>query len=227
MGGKIRSGSKKHSIRNDATAKAQFNDKPKLVPKKATKGVYKGIDYDSLEELAFLQWASDLIKAGYIDSIERAESFLLCDGLVINYAEQLKTKSKPMQQGILHGHSYTPEFRILWTKKGRETFVDDVHESKKHEKLLLGRFRVEESRIATETYIEIKPVWDQNNMERLFKVNQKWMWQKHGIFVNLVKCPLLFAETFTPQEYLITPSGFKRKIKWKIRSLYQYLNTKK
>lgn len=223
MGGKIRSGSKKHTIRNDATAKAQFNDKPKLVSKKATTGVYKGIEYDSLEELSFLQWTSDLIKAGYIKSIERSESFLLCDAFQINYAEQLKTKSKPMQQGILHGHSYTPEFKIIWNRKGQEKFVHPINLPKKFERLFLGYSEIDKGEPFFVTYIEIKPVWDQNNMERLFKVNQKWMWQKHGIFVNLVKCPILFADTFTPNEYLTTPSGFKRKIKWKIRSLYQYL----
>lgn len=220
MGGKLRSGSRAAKSRSDTAAKAQFNNKPKREPKKATTGEYLGIDFDSLEELAFLQWAQELKRAGYITSIERSESFLLCDAMTIGYAEQLKTKSKPMQQTILHGHSYTPEFRIRWSDKARDKFVEIIGGTKKFEKLFLG---VPCEFGGYETYIEIKPLWDQNNMERLFKVNQKWMWDKHHIFVNLVKCPELFPKTFTPTEYLTTPSGFKRKIKWKIRNLWTYL----
>jgi len=66
-------------------------------------------------------------------------------------------------------------------------------------------------------------MWDQNNMERLFKVNQKWMWQKHGVYVNLVKPQDLFQRTFTPKEYLRTPSGKPRKLNWKPKSLFDFL----
>lgn len=220
---KIRSGSTKHKQRNDTSSKAQFNAKPQRVAKAAVKGEYKGIAYDSLEELAFLQWASELQRAGYIHSIERAESFLLCDAMSIGYAEQLKTKSKPMQQTILHGHSYTPEFIIRWDKKALDQILSLIGSSKKHENLLLGVREVNDKGPAYITYIEIKPMWDQNNMERLFKVNQKWMWQRHNIFVNLVKCPELFARSFTPSEYLTTKSGKTRLIKWKIKKMYDYL----
>lgn len=218
---KLRSGSRQAKSRNDTSSKARFNQSTRLVPKKATTGVYNGIPYDSLEEMAFLQWAQELIAAGYIRSIERAESFLLCDGMVINYAEQLKTKSKPVQQTILHGHSYTPEFRIVWYPKAADKLIGLLKDKKKFDKLFLGTN--DESFPELVTFIEIKPLWDQNNMERLFKVNQKWMWQRHNIFVNLVKCPELFARTFTPNEYLTTKTGKNRQIKWKIRSLYQYL----
>lgn len=217
---------RKSSVRTDTSSKAKFNRSVRLVPKKATTGVYNGIPYDSLEEMAFLQWAQELIQAGYIRSIERAESFLLCDGMQIDYAQQLVTKSKPMQQTILHGHSYTPEFRITWDKKALDKIIDIIGVPKKAEKLFLGYYdgmSEYASPYNIITYIEIKPLWDQNNMERLFKVNQKWMWQKHAIFVNLVKCPELFAKTFTPKEYLTTKTGKTRQIKWKIRGIYQYL----
>lgn len=220
MGGKLRSGSRKAKARSDTAAKQQFLNVPKREPKKATTGEFLGIAFDSLEELAFLQWADDLKKAGYIKSIRRADSYLLCESMTIGYAEQLKTKSKPMQQTILHGHSYNPEFEIIWDKKALDKFVHLIGIPKKHDKAFLGWKRGDE----IVTIIEIKPLFDQNNMERLFKVNQKWMWDKHAVFVNLVKCPELFPKTFTPNAYLTTPSGFKRKIKWKIRSLYHYLN---
>lgn len=220
MGGKLRSGSRKAKQRSDTAAKAQFNNKPKREPKKATTGVFEGIAYDSLEELAFLQWAKELIVSGYIKSLERAESFLLSDALQINYVEQLKTKSKPMQQTILHGHSYTPEFRIVWSKKAFDRFIQDIDEKKRFDKLFIGKITGD----VAVTYIEVKPFFDFHNSTRMFVINQKWMLQKHNIFVNLVKCQELFTHTFTPTAYLTTPSGFKRKIKWNVKTLYNYLN---
>lgn len=191
--------------------------------KKAVTGVYLGIPYDSLEEMAFLQWANELKIAGYILSIERAESFLLCDAMQINYAQQLVTKSKPMQQTILHGHSYTPEFKILWANKAAGKITQHLNVPKKMTSILLGTPQAGGSKC--ETYIEIKPLFDQNNMERLFKLNQKWMWDKHKVFVNLIKCPELFEESFTPKEYLITRTGKKRLIKWKVKSVQSFLRT--
>jgi hypothetical protein len=220
MGGKLRSGSRRAKQRNNTGAKAQFNRKPKREAKKATKGVFEGIAYDSLGELAFLQWAKELAVAGYIKSLERAEGFLLSDALQVNYVEQLKTKSKPMQQTILHGHSYTPEFKIIWNKKAFEKFVQDSGDGKRFDKLFIGKI-VGDYGV---TYVEIKPLFDFQNTTRMFVINQKWMLQKHNIFVNLVKCPELFSHTFTPVAYLTTPSGFKRKIKWKPRGLYSYIN---
>lgn len=216
---KLRSGSSRAKQRNDTSAKARFNNAPRRVSMKATTGVYMGIPFDSLEEMAFLQWAEELKRAGYIKSIERAESFLLCDPMEIHYAQQLVTKSKPMSQVILHGHSYTPEFKIIWDKKAGDKIIGLVKQSKKFDKLFLGEHSFEHFM----TYVEIKPMFDQNNMERLFKVNQKWMWDKHDIFVNLVKCPELFAKTFTPQSYLTTKTGKTRLIKWKIKGIYEYL----
>lgn len=191
--------------------------------KKPNTGSYRNIPYDSLEELAFLQWAFELKEAGYIKSIERSESFLLSDPMQINYAQQLKTKSKPMSQHIMAGHSYTPEFRIVWYKKALDKIVQPLaHE--KFENLFLGVIEdPKPSNMTFRTYVEIKPQFDFHNGTRMFTINQKWMWQRHGIYVNLVKCPELFAKTFTPKEYLVTKTGKQRNIKWRTRSLYNYL----
>jgi len=209
--------------RNDTSSKERFVKKPKLSKKKATTGEYKGIVYDSLEELAFLQWASELKRAGYIRSITRSESFLLSESFTNDFVVQKGTSSKPSSQSLLQGHSYTPEFVIYWERKARDkNLLWTETQQSKFDGLFIT---LKDDPLAT--YIEIKPLWDQNNMERLFKINQKWMKQKFGIFVNLVKCPELFEETFTPAEYLTTKTGRVRQIKWKIKTLYEYLNQRK
>jgi hypothetical protein len=187
-------------------------------------GTYKGVEFESLDELAFLQWASEVQRAGYIQSIERAESYLLSDSLMHSYVKQLKTKSNPAIQTLMHGHSYTPEFLIHWNLEALGKFVWVFDPKIKHEMpLFIGI--ADHGRIST--VVEVKPMWDQNNMERLFKVNQKWMWEKHSVFVNLVKPQKLFQDTFTPSEYRTTPSGRPRLIKWDIKTISQFLNQHK
>ena len=74
-----------------------------------------------------------------------------------------------------------------------------------------------------ETWLEIKPKFDQNNMTRLFKINQKWVFDKHGLFVDLVIPETLFEKTFTPKDYLTTPTGKQRKLNYKPKSCQEWL----
>lgn len=223
---------KKAATRSDTSAKKRAAKVTKRkTPKKATAGSYKGIEYDSLEELAILQWLFELKNQGLIKSIKRADSYLLSDSITNNYAEQgiRKVTSTPKTQTLLHGHSYTPEFRIVWDyQKAKGKFVWDMFSSTKYESFFIGSFRPDVNLVDYEfvTYVEVKPSFDQNNMERLFKLNQKWMWDKHKIFVNLTKVNELFPKTFTPKEYLTTPTGRVRIMKWKPNSLFAYLNQK-
>lgn len=213
--------------RNDTSNKKKRAKRPKKEPKEVTKGVYKGIEYDSLGELAILQWLYELKNIGYIKTIKRADSYLLCDTLTNNYAQQRKgVTSKPMEQNLLRGHSYTPEFEVIWNSQKCKDFVWIFGTRTKFDKTLIGHY-VKEVLNEIVTVIEVKPSFDQNNMERLFKLNQKWMWDKHKIFVNLIKVNELFPVTFTPKDFLTTPSGKKRLLKWPYRSASQYINSLK
>jgi hypothetical protein len=74
--------------------------------------------------------------------------------------------------------------------------------------------------------IEIKPIFDQNNMTRLAIINQKWVMEKHGLFVNIVIPDKLFENTFTPKRYLRCDASSKeRKLKFSnVKSLDEFLN---
>jgi hypothetical protein len=215
---------RKTNNKNDTSSrKRNVTSTKKKEPKKATKGIYKEIEYDSLEELAMLQWLFELKAAGYIKKIARAESYLLSMAYVNDYVENMKrVSSKPMTQTLLHGHSYTPEFEVHWDKKALDKFIWMSGQGKMT-KVFIG-YEFENNPGSYVTYIEVKPLFDQNNMERLFKLNQKWMWQNYSIFINLVKVKDLFEKTFTPKEYLTTPSGKKRVLKWKPKTLFSYVN---
>jgi hypothetical protein len=134
----------------------------------------------------------------------------------------MKTKSKEVEknQVLLEEHIYTPEFVVTWTQKGSELFVDSLVGSStgKLNKPFIKTY-------GYDTLIEVKPEFDQNSMERLFKINQKWVWDKHEVYINLVKPLKLFEKTFVPKKYLLTATGKPRVIHIPIRSLEDYLKT--
>lgn len=175
---------------------------------------YKGFPIDSEGEMNFIMWMEELKEEGYIEKYERGQSYLLSDSLVNNYVETLKTKSKPKTQTILHGHSYTPDFFIMWTTKGFNIFCNNLGEKWVKPFMCDGKF----------SYIEAKPPFDFANMSRLAMLNIKWMWQKYKIHVQMVKNIELFEKTFTPKAYLVTKTGKTRLVKHKFRTLKEYIN---
>jgi hypothetical protein len=193
---------------------------------KKEKQYYNGIEVDSQEEIAILMWLYELKNAGYIDSIARSYSFKLSEPVEHTYThnQQMKTKSKVVEkkQTLLNGHIYTPEFRIELNQRGNNLLVwrQSLDYNKKHDKVFIG---VWEEGIGSVVYIEVKPKWNANNMTRLFKLNQKWVFAKYGVHINLIIPETLFASTFTPKEYLKTPTGKIRKISWKIKTLEEFV----
>lgn len=177
--------------------------------------LYRGILWESVDELAFLQWVGELQDAGYVTSIHRARSYDLSSPAIHEYSISLKTKTKPKTQLLLHGHQYTPEFLIAWDQQSRGIFYQDISDNSK---LVCPIIAHEDHSL-----IEIKPNFDHQNMERLFRINQKWMWRSYNLYVNLIKPHMLFPATFTPMAYLQTKTGKDKKIKWKPRTLEEFL----
>ena len=120
----------------------------------------------------------------------------------------------------MQGHVYSPDFSIAWAEKARKIFFNvcgskvDLYKSPFITDIFYSHISI----------IEVKPVFDQNNMTRLFTINQKWMYQLHGVYVQKVVPVKLFEKTFTPKKYLLTDkSGKPRKLKYKPTSLEEFL----
>lgn len=190
------------------------------------------MEFLSKEELYFSWYLEELQKAGYIDNWGEAKTYQLGEKVIIRYEEQLKTKTKEKEQTILNGCEYTPDFQIHWNIKAENIF--------KHYPLqfgdgigtfteLIARKKIETPFIimGLPCLVEIKPNFDQNNMTRLNTINRKWMYQKYGIFVNLVKVPDIFKDTFTPKKFLLTDSGKQNRIiHFNTRTLEEYVKLK-
>lgn len=193
-----------------------------MVANKAGIGTYKGIAYESFNELWFLQWAWELKERGYIRSIARASSYVLTEGMVNTFTQRNKRGSSAIakQQVILRPSVYTPEFYITWDRKALDRIVWLWNSLTKYDKLLIGHKDIKGE---IYTLIECKPDFNYENMERLFRSNQKFMWKVHGIYVNLVKPKEFFHRSYAPKEFLTTSTGKPRKLDFKPKLIKDYI----
>lgn len=178
---------------------------------------YRGLICDSPEEVYFLMWAFELLDRGYIQSIKRAESFLLAESVRVPYTKQLKKKVLYTDQYFMQDKVYTPDFELEMSAIGTYLLVDMLDDERKLSKPF---FSTRNDSII----VEVKPDYDQNRMTALFSIMQKWTWQKYSIYANLCKVPSLFADTFTPAEYMLTAKTKKpKKIKHKVLTCDEWL----
>jgi len=200
---------------------APADNKPVKATKKAKKPIFfNGMELDSNEELWMCWWLEELQKYGFVSEIKRGSVFEMSPKLVGWYMvqETLKTKVKTTRKEVclLREHIYTCDFDVYFTPCGVEKLCTS---STYYEPNRL--FVSYQQGLYNKAFIEVKPSFDQNNMERLFKINQKWVYDKHGILINLVKPTELFAATFYPKAYLTKG----RKIKGIIRLIDDFLKT--
>lgn len=189
------------------------------------KPTFQGVELDSKNELDFCHYLEELYKAGYIKEWYRNElSFKLTDGLIINYIVRLKTKEKYETQTLLKESVYTPDFIIIWNEKAKNIFYTCIDSKIK----VLTPFVSQNSKDGQiMSYVETKPVFDQNGMTRLFINNQKFMWKIHKIFVSMVEPENVFKSSFTPTMVKIPVSRSTKQLKWKRITLDEYIKQKK
>lgn len=172
-------------------------------------------EHDSPEEM-YLEW--------YLQELKD-------NGLVKHFTNEIKpiklnkafevTVTIPMKRvpdkkkvkTYIEEHNYTPDYFVIWEPaalqhKGITDYFVIASNDAGH----------------LYSYIEVKPMYDKNNMTRIFKQRtQPWIWDKYNWFVQLVKVPMIFKHTFTPGRYLLTNKSHKpRKINFMTRSFNEW-----
>lgn len=165
----------------------------KVHPDKYLEDYEKGI-YRSYEEVYFIWYLQELFKRGYISMVRyEFDHYNLSDSLWIHTTEQLVTKTNIKERQLFKRHSYTPDFNIYWNSNAYG-LLTNIFGNASHS--LAIPFWNKISRI------EIKGNFDRHNMTVVFRMNQKWVWSKYHIYIQLVKIPLFFKTSFTPSRYL-------------------------
>lgn len=134
------------------------------------------------------------------------------------YLDELK------EQGLISGYEYEIEPYVLFESF---TYYDQQFKKKINirEHIYTPDFIIYNNKTTwLSDHIETKGSFDKHNMIRLFSINQKWMMQKYGIYVQKIIPSKLFKSTFTPKRYLLTDSGIKsRKINHEVVLLEDYI----
>jgi len=203
-------------------------------------------NYESKEELWISYYLKELRAAGYVSGWEyQPKTYTLSEPIRYTWKEKLPTKIKSKHQTILQGHEYTPDFMIVWNECARHIFFNTIDDNVN---LKNSPFIAHSGNNLT--IIDVKPSFDMQNMTRLFIINQKWMMDKYGLYVQKI-VPVkeskhyhkignkeknvyshstftgIFPVTFTPERYFLTDMTMKeRKIQFKAILLDEYLKNK-
>ncbi len=177
---------------------------------------------DSQEELYFIWWLEELQSAGFIESFYRIEEpIVIFEKTSFDFIVGNKELSKP----ILRKINYTPDFYIQWADKAEGIFLAVVNGSYTKEQFKRCVFYCESNKVSI---VDVKGTFSGRLISAItFPIIQKILFHKN-IFVQKV-VPLgdkgLFANTFTPAKYFLTPkTGKQRKTSFKMERLNKYLN---
>lgn len=180
--------------------------------------------FRSWDEAYFAAYLNELESKGVVKEwTYEPFPFILTEGLVNRFTVKkvLKTKTKfvDMEQTLLRKREYTPDFMILWESSGYDKLYQPLGIGKE----LTAPFIAQSNDEEFFSIVEIKPTFSKHGGETIFTNNQKDVWEKYEQFVNLIKINDLFANTFTPVSYTKTPTGKKRALKWKARTVANFL----
>ncbi len=161
-------------------------------------------EFESYEELHIYWFAMELMEQKYIDHlVYQPKTKELSSAITRPITIQMKTKINIGTRQILDSHNYTPDYIFHWTDKAYLKYFqyyDQPMDSK-----CQAFFLVKSGE--NKSIIEVKGTFDRFNMIREFKVNQKWIFDKFRIYVQMVVPKVLFVKTFYPQRYRFTDSG--------------------
>lgn len=190
--------------------------------------------YDSVEEEIFVEWLKELQEAGFVLNYKyfrKHEGFCLSNEVQHNWIKNRNNKSISEIQVLLQSHYYTPDFYIIWAEKAYGYFIDyfTLNNEEKIDKSLIIAQSNNNSTLIPQGIISIvdtKGSFQRHGGLTEFRINQKWIYDKYKLFVNMVKVPEIFEKTFIPKSYLKTKTGKDRKINFKFKLLEEYVQSK-
>jgi hypothetical protein len=147
------------------------------------KWFYNDMQLDSEEELQFAEWLNEATEHGYVSKWEyHPYEFTLSGKITYRKEQQLKTKVRYTNPTLLQPHIYTPDFSIWFTEK------------------FLEKFNILPLCEADTVYtIDIKGTFGRFNDSRLFSINQKWVYEKHQVYIHKLIPVKFFQQTFVPK----------------------------
>lgn len=196
-------------------------------------------NYTSDEELYFSWWLDELEKRDLISRVKyQPKSFELSRKIQVTFIELLKTKTKQQETNLLAGHEYQADFLFYWSKKLHKILYvgyDEVLNKNIKKYPFVANYS--EQKDVFFSVVDVKGNYNQNDAWRRFSIEQKWVFQMYGIYVQkiiphpqvtgkgkIIPTTALFPNTFVPDRFLITnKSGAERKIKYDFNTINEFM----
>lgn len=158
----------------------------------------KQISCDSIEECDFMEWCCEAARLGIIkDFTYQPEPIKLFDAT--SYIDVQKKK-----KSLLRDHVYSPDFCIIFDPRVSQTLC--IQFKVPYDKSLLE---------SSSVYLDVKGTFQRNGGDRSFSLNQKWVFQKVGIYVSKVIPEKFFKECGCPQACFYSKKLKKPRVKFK------------
>jgi len=196
--------------------------------------------FDSKEEWYFSLWLNELNRRGLIeDSKYHPKSFILSDSVQIPYIKQLKTKVKTEEAHLFGSHEYQADWIIYWNSKLTGILYSDSSVPGRSPTDFPFIANWSKSRRSFFSVIDVKGTFNQNDAYRRFSIDQKWVYQKFGIYVQkIIPMPTnkespkpksaLFLTTFMPARATLTDiKAVDRNFKFKYKLIDEFLQEHK
>lgn len=145
-------------------------------------------DYDSDEEFAFYFWLKEAQEHGLIERVRyQPRTFELSPRQSVFYQKKLKVKYKRTEKFLFYPHVYTPDFDF-W-------IIDDCMLNTFVSSRFLGTKKI---------LIDVKGVYAKHD-SKSFPINQKWMFDNYGYYVEKIIPKRFFKKTYVPEACRFTP----------------------
>lgn len=166
------------------------------------------VDVDSNEEWYTYAWVVELQEMGLIKDFEyQPESLSLSPKFM--FKPYTFPGHKPQKEKFLfHPHVYTADFKMtafLDSEKAVEYFT---REFKIDERFV--RKDEETGRLVTDIWMDVKGTW--MRQDKAFSINQKLVFEKHGIYINKFIPKEAFKRLGCPKLATQTPMGRASKV---------------
>ena len=145
------------------------------------------VQCDSTEECDFIQWCSEMAQLKLVhDYTYQPSPFKLFDK--VDY-----TSFDGKKRSLFREHIYSPDFSVTFCPREVE--------------LLCKHFKVPQESMQADEFtvcIDVKGTFQKSDGGRAFSINQKWVYQKHGVYVVKVVPKDFFAVCGCPNACRLT-----------------------
>ena len=156
---------------------------------------------DSWEEWWFVCYLNELKAAGVIiDADKNTEPLDLSTPIRHTFTKVMKTKTKSMVRHLANPITYEHDFNIKWHYEWKDKFFTVINSGKEYGKIKAPFMTFSVKFDAS--MIEVKADYTKPAELQITNMKIAWMYDKRQMYIQMLRIPKLFKETFTPKAYM-------------------------